>query len=118
MITLNGTAIFPSDAPKTKNKIGVLQTNANGGRTFIQRTTGGGAAIHKSEWQLSWEGVSETIRAQIETLYNVAATMVYVDQHATTYTVICADEGYDDSVIAISPDGTLYYDVQLRILEV
>jgi hypothetical protein len=118
LITLNSVAIYPSDAPKTKNKVGALQTTANGGRTWIQRVTGGGAAIYKSEWNLTWEGVSETIRAQVEALHDITVSMPYVDQHGTSYTVICADGSYDDSVSAISPDGTLHYDVSLKILEV
>jgi len=117
-MSLNGTLIYPSDAPKKKNKIGKLQTSANGGRTFLQRTTALGVAIHKSEWTLKWDDADETTRAQIEGFYNVAANMTYVDQHGTSYTVICEENGYDDSVSTIAPDNvTLYYNVSLTILE-
>jgi hypothetical protein len=117
-MTLNGVTIHPSDAPKKKSKVGKLQTTANGGRTFIQRTTALGAAIHKSEWALTWQNVTETIRAQIEAIYTVAATMTYVDQHGTSYTVICEENGYNDSVAIIAPDNvTLYYNVSLAIVE-
>jgi hypothetical protein len=117
-MSLNGVLIYPSDAPKKKSKIGKLQTTANGGRTFIQRTTALGAPIHKSEWPLTWNDVPEATRAAIEALYNVTGNMTYVDQHGTNYTVICEENGYEDSVSTIAPDNvTLYYNVSLTILE-
>jgi hypothetical protein len=117
-ITLNGTAIYPSDAPKKKTKIGKTQINANGGRLFIQRTTGGGTPIFKSSWDLKWDDVPEATRAAIETLANVTTSMTYVDQHGTSYTVQTEEDAYTDSVSTISSDGTLYYNVTLTIFEV
>lgn len=117
-ISLGGVTIYPSDAPKKKSKIGKVQVNANGGRTFIQRVTALGAAIFKSQWELEWNDVGETVRAQVETLANVTTSMTYVDQHGTSYTVQTEEEAYEDRVSYISGDGTLYYNVSLTICEV
>lgn len=117
-ITLNGIAIYPDEAPKTKRKIGAMQETANGGRTWLQRTTAGGAAIHKSEWKLKWNHATEVIRAQVEALYNVATTMTYVDQHGTNYTVVCGDDPYEDGISIIYDNTTNYYSVSLTIFEV
>lgn len=116
-IFLNSTEFFPSDAPKTTEKIGVLLQGANGKRTWVQRVTSGGAAIHKRQWQISWNDVDATVRAAVEAIFLLATTFPYVDQHGTTYTVQCEADGYSDAVTTIAPDGTLYYDVELTIYE-
>lgn len=117
IITLNGTQIFPTDAPKKRSKIGRLQTNANGGNTFVQRTVAG-SPVTKSVWDLSFDNITEARRATVESLYAVAAAMAYVDQKGTTYSVICAEDGYNESVSLILPDGTYRYTVSLTLLEV
>ena len=118
-MSLNGVAIFPSDASKKKSKVGKSQVTANGGRTFIHRVNVSAVPIYKSAWDLQWDGVTETIRAQIEALANVATTMAYVDQHGTTYTVQTEEDAYSDSVTTISGATglALYYRVSLAIVE-
>lgn len=116
-ITLNGTTIYPSDAPKKKSKIGKTQVSANGGRTLIHRTTSGGVPIFKSSWDLSFQMITEARRAVIEGLANVTTTMAYVDQHGTSYTVQTEEGAYSDSIALIALDGSLYYNVSLTLME-
>jgi hypothetical protein len=42
---------------------------------------------------------------------------VFGDQHGVGYTVQCESDCYTQNVTAISPDGTLYYDVTLTLFE-
>lgn len=116
-MTLNGVAIWPSDAPRTLTKIGKLLETANGGRTFLHRTVSG-TPIYKSQWDLSWDGVSETIRQQLETISRVAASVVYVDQHGGNYAVLITE--YKDAIqhVAGVTGQTLYYSVQMTLLEI
>lgn len=116
-ITLNGTNLFPTDAPKKKSKVGKTQVNANGGRVFLHRTTTGGTPIFKSQWELTWADATEAQRTAIEAFAHVVTTMVFVDQHGTSYTVQTEEDAYDDSVSIIAGDGSLYYRVTLTLKE-
>lgn len=115
---LNGVTIYPTDAPKAKTKVGRMQETANGGKNFIHRITAVGTPIYKSTFVLDFKNITEARRAALEALYNVATNVTYVDQHGTSYTVVCPDDGYSDSIALIQPDGTLYYNVSLSLIEV
>lgn len=117
ILSLNGTNIYPSDVSRTSSKIGVTSVTANGGRTFIHRTTIVGVPIFKDEIDLTFNGVTAAIRAQLEALANVATTMTFVDDTGASYTVQCEDGAYQQNISVIAIDGTLRYDVSLKLFE-
>lgn len=117
-ITLNGTTFYPSDVPKTIEKIGVSLVAANGSRTWVQRTTAAGAAIHKRVWVIPWRGVSNTVRAAVQTIFLLTAPFTFVDHLGTSYTVQCEADGYDETVSLVQTDSINYYDITLTIYEV
>lgn len=117
MVTLNGVALSLVDIAKKKRKSGVTLLADDGTRHYVQRVTSGGAAIIKHEWELSTEGVSNTMRAAIEAIANLSSTMVFVDENGANYTVQCESESYQHSVAFIDGAGIAYYTVRLTIYE-
>jgi hypothetical protein len=116
-VTLNGTTIYPSDVALKDSKIGKTQVTANGGRTFIHRTTGGGTPIFKRQWDLSFDVITETRRAALRTLAHVTTTMAFVDDTGATSTVQTEENAYSQSIAFIALDGSLYYNVSLSLYE-
>jgi len=115
-VTLNGTTIYPSDVAMQESKIGKTQINANGGRTFIHRTSGG-SPIYKRQWDLSFDTITEARRAALRTLSRVTTTMTFVDDTGASSTVQTEDGAYSQSVAFIALDGSLYYNVSLTLYE-
>lgn len=116
-ISMNATAFYPSDIKETVTKIGKSLPAASGKRRWAQRVDSGGTPIHKRTWDISWEMVGETVRAQVETIALLATTFAFVDQHSVSYTVQCEDDPYQANVSDIGGDGTLYYSVSLKIYQ-
>lgn len=117
--TLNGFALYPSDEQRTIRKIGKVQVSANGARTFLHRTVGG-SPVFKSEFSLTFNGVTEAVRATLQTLALNPADLAFYDQHGGLFTVHFEEDAYKDGVAHISGATglTLYYGVQLTLFEV
>lgn len=118
IVTLNGTAIYPSNIEVTLSKIGKTQISANGGRIFLHRTISG-TPIYKNKWDLTFDGISEAQRATVRALAVTATTMPFVDELGVSRTVQTEEECYSAGVAAIAPPNglTLYYNVKLTLWE-
>jgi hypothetical protein len=115
--TLNGTDIHPSDVKVKIQKIGKTQIAAAGGRTFLHRTTGGGAPIYKRGWDLTFNNVTDAVRSTLQDLAIIATTMPFVDVHGVSYTVQTEEDCYNESVAIISGGTalTLYFNITLTL---
>jgi hypothetical protein len=109
-IFMDGDEFFPSDVQKTITKIGVSLAMADGSRRWVQRA-------NKHTWAISWERVNVFVRGAVEAVALLGTTFAFVDQDGFSHTVQCEADAYSDSVAAISPDNTLYYDISLTVLE-
>lgn len=117
--TLNGFALYPSDEQRTIRKIGKALVSANGSRTFLHRTVGG-SPVFKSEFSLTFNSVTETIRATLQTLAVNPADLAFYDQHGVLFTVHFEEDSYTDSIANISGTTglTLRYNVSFTLFEV
>jgi hypothetical protein len=116
-ILLNGTAYTPSGITVNVEKIGMLIKNARGGRTFVQRTTSGGAPIVKHIWELEWDGATETIRNQLMVIGKLSTTFTLRDPEGNSWTVQTEADSYSDSWMFQSAAGVMYYRVSLKLYE-
>lgn len=118
-ITLNGTTFTPSDISLEYTKQGVSLVAASGSRRWVQRVTGGGSAIYKHKWVLTWNRATEAVRAAVSVVYSLNSTFTYVDPHGISYTAQCEGEGdgFKTNISLIADGPTLYYDVELIVYQ-
>lgn len=115
-ITLNsvvfggGMRKGPSGGEMSPEKIGVLLPAANGTRNWVQRGI-------KKTWQYEWNGIDESLRDDIYTIFALSTTFSHIDIHGDSYTCQCEGEDYTERISAILTDGTLHYAVTLTVRE-
>lgn len=108
----------PSKIDLTIQKIGKTMVSANGGRTFVARTSGG-VPIRKRTWTLSWEHGSTVDRNAVRALLAVATTFTYADEEGTSYTVhVEEDDAYTHAPSFTKADNSLLYDLSITLKEV
>lgn len=117
-VSLGGVLLTPSKKDKKIAKIGKLQAAANGGRTWVQRVDGASQPIVKREWNLSFERVPNSVRAQVEALFLVNATATFRDENGESFTVQCEADEYKDSFDFRDQNGNLYYSIDITLHQV
>jgi len=117
MTSLNGTLVYPSNIQLETSKIGVSLVAASGARRFVHRLSGA-TPIYKRQWALTWNSVPASVRTIVVGVYAVTVPFVFIDQFSVSWSVQCEDQGYTDSVSVIAGDGTLYFDIDLRLFQV
>lgn len=108
-ILLNGVSYTPKDIDHVETPIGDAYEARNGARRFAQRAV-------KSEWKLTFEGLTLAQLTTLRALLALAATFTYRDENLVSYTVLIRQPLSNTRPI-IQPDKTIYYAATLTIEE-
>lgn len=114
-IILNGTTFYASDVQEDDERIGTTLQARNGNRRFVHRA-------FKRRWTITWDQVSQSVRASIRTIHRLTTTFTFTDEVGNSYTVFCDTGAFKSSVGAIIPGpgyvGTVEeYNVTLILTE-
>lgn len=106
-----GTPFKPSTFEMTDTKIGKVQINANGGRTFIARS------VQKRTWTIGWPLVNETTRAALRTLAELNTTFSFTDQLGVARTCQVENDDYSEEWVMSDVANVAWYACKITIRE-
>jgi hypothetical protein len=109
-ITLNGVTFYAKDIKEERVRVGVPIRAANGKRRFALRAV-------KRQWTIEFDNLLIANLSSLRTIHALSTTFPYVDENAASITVLCQDQPLSSSVNLIRPDGTVYYNATIVILE-
>ncbi len=98
----SGTPFKPSRIQVNPHKIGTLLTAADGTPNWIYRGT-------KFEWLIEWDAVPENTRSALATLAALNTTFTYIDEHATSYTVLTTADDFTFETAYVIAGNVQYY---------
>ncbi len=113
-ITVNGTALYPSEVSREYHKYGVSSRAINGKliHTFN--------SIY-STWTLSWKGLHESKVLELRTLHTTRGPFVLIDENEYSYNVLCLPDAMTTTFSATTISmltGAIYYDVDLSFEQI
>jgi hypothetical protein len=113
-VQINGVTFTPTTINRSEVRIGESVDT-------LRAVDGTGRIFHrafKQTWELTWNGVTETVRNQIRTVWRTTTAINYKHTDNVVYSVVST--GFSDDIDAVLQQsaGVYYYVVTLTLQEV
>src|SRR5262245_27025272 len=109
-ITLNGVTFYAKDIKVEQARIGATIRAANGKRRFALRAV-------KRQWTIEFDNLLIANLSSLRTIHALSSTFTSLDENASSIDVLCQEQPLSSSVNLLRPDGRVYYNATIVILE-